>query len=336
MQVIDNFESSFKKFLDARQSWENYSELTSNENILMPNGFKAYCKEEGKWYQLSTEDEDDPSTYVWNEESNIDEIAAVASTAIFNAEEAKQYASAALALAQQSSGSITTEAITANIDVGGISEGDVVQQGKNLTEVLKQILIKYFPPKITYITSEPLINKKGSIVPGVDFDINIIKTVEDLNSYSLSLNDTELASGNNPSGGSIQYSYSDNISANTIFTVNADDGKDGAIEQIKFEFINPYYYGNVNTNELDDFSDLVEDISKKNTSKKVSYTANAEYLVFAYDSSYGNLTSIKDKNNFENLPAFVKSTKIIDSETYNVYISADKITCSNFEYTFKI
>ena len=322
MQIIDNFESSFKKFLDARQSWNNYGELTSNENILMPNGFKAYCREEDKWYRLFTEDEDDPSKYIWKEESNIDEVAAVAS--------------AALALAQESSNSTTTEDITANIEVGGISEGDTIQQGKNLTEVLKQILIKYFPPKIIYTTSKALVQKKGTSINLVDFDITITKTVENLNSYVLSLNDNVLTSGANANGGELIYTYSTPFSTNTTFTVSANDGKDGATENIKFEFVNPYYYGEISENDLNDFTGLTEEIIKKNTSKKVSYTATAEYLVFAYDASYGNLTSIKDKNNFENLSAFIKTTKIIDGETYNVYISADKITCSNFEYTFKI
>jgi hypothetical protein len=71
MQVLDNFESSYNKFLDARQSWDSLEALQENTDILMPNGFKAFCKEENKWYMLSTEDETDPSTYNWNESDGI-------------------------------------------------------------------------------------------------------------------------------------------------------------------------------------------------------------------------------------------------------------------------
>jgi len=71
MQVLDNFESSYNKFLDARQSWDSLEALQENTDILMPNGFKAFCKEENKWYILSTEDETDPTTYSWNESEGI-------------------------------------------------------------------------------------------------------------------------------------------------------------------------------------------------------------------------------------------------------------------------
>jgi len=338
MQIIDNFEASYHKFLDARQGWDSYDDLIANENILMPNGFKAYCKAENKWYKLNTENEDDPSTYVWTEEANSDELMAVASSAMFNADEAKQYAAAALALAEEAKkgGGLVTEDITANVEVGGIKEGDVVEEGKNLTEVLKQILVKYFPPTITYIANKPLLHKKGATVEGIQLSVTYTKTVEDLNSYNLKLGADVLTSGTNKNGETLIYNYSNDITENTTFIASADDGKDGATESIKVEFVNPYYYGKVEDNTSISFSELTEDICKKSLSKKVNYTANNEYLVFAYNSSYGDLTSIKDKNNFENLPAFTKTVVLYNEAEYNVYVSADKITCSNFEYTFKI
>ena len=338
MQIIDNFEASYHKFLDARQGWNSYDDLIANENILMPNGFKAYCKAENKWYRLNTENEDDPSTYVWEEETNSDELMAVASSAMFNADEAKQYAAAALALAEEAkkSGGLVAEIITAYVTVGGVKEGDTVEEGKNLTEVLKQILIKYFPPTITYVADKPLLYKKGIVVNGITLDVTYSKTVEDLINYDLKLEDSTLISGTNKNGETLTYNYLNDISENTTFVASANDGKEGTIENIKIEFVNPYYYGNAENNTSISFSELTEDICKKSLSKKVNYTANNEYLVFAYDSSYGDLVSIKDKNNFENLPAFAKSTMTINEAEYNVYISADKITCSNFEYTFKI
>ena len=33
----------------------------------MPNGFLAYCRAENKWYIMSCENENDPSTYQWSE-----------------------------------------------------------------------------------------------------------------------------------------------------------------------------------------------------------------------------------------------------------------------------
>ena len=64
-QLVDNFSLSAKKFLDNRQSWTSLDELQANTNVLMPNGFLAYCKAENKWYIMSCTDENDPSTYTW-------------------------------------------------------------------------------------------------------------------------------------------------------------------------------------------------------------------------------------------------------------------------------
>jgi len=66
MQIIDSFELSAKKPLDARQMWDSLEDLQANTATLMPIGFLAYCRAEGAWYQLkSATDESDPTTYVW-------------------------------------------------------------------------------------------------------------------------------------------------------------------------------------------------------------------------------------------------------------------------------
>ena len=71
MQIIDSFDLSAKKFLDSRQLWDSFADLTANTAILMPIGFLAYCKEEASWYQLrSASDESDPTTYVWTLQSS--------------------------------------------------------------------------------------------------------------------------------------------------------------------------------------------------------------------------------------------------------------------------
>lgn len=67
MQIMSNFSSSMKEFLDARQKWASIAELRANTNILMPIGFQAYCEAEASWYVLaSATDIKDPSTYSWS------------------------------------------------------------------------------------------------------------------------------------------------------------------------------------------------------------------------------------------------------------------------------
>lgn len=67
MQITDNFKLSAKKNLDTRQSWEDLATLKANTEILMPQGFLAYCKAEDKWYKMNCTDESNPTTYTWSE-----------------------------------------------------------------------------------------------------------------------------------------------------------------------------------------------------------------------------------------------------------------------------
>ena len=336
MQIIDNFESSYHKFLDARQKWDSLAELKSNTNILMPDGFQAYCNEEKQWYQLAAENEDDPSTYKW-EPITDEEAKAIAATALAEAEKANASASAALALAAELGNSASlTETITSNTEVGGIERGDTIQNGTSITNVLKQILIKYIAPSINFTADKVLLNKKGTVITApINLSASFTKGTEDIVSTEIKIGNDILASSDT-SDFSLNYEYETDIISDTSFVTNVTDSKKTTSKELKFEFVNPYYYGVSDTNEISDFTGLTENIMKKNNSKTVSYTSDAKYLVFAYDSNYGNLTSIKDKNNFENLSAFVKNTIEIDGEEYNVYISADKVVCSDFEYTFKI
>ena len=73
-QLVDNFGLSAKKFLDNRQSWKSLDELKANKDILMPNGFLAYCKNEDKWYKMNCTDESNPTTYTWSEFNNLGNV----------------------------------------------------------------------------------------------------------------------------------------------------------------------------------------------------------------------------------------------------------------------
>ena len=50
IKIGDNFSYQGKKFLDDRQSFTTLSELQSYTNV--PNGFIAYCEENGKRYEF--------------------------------------------------------------------------------------------------------------------------------------------------------------------------------------------------------------------------------------------------------------------------------------------
>ena len=103
----------------------------------------------------------------------------------------------------------------------------------------------------------------------------------------------------------------------SISSYNKEDGEEGEIKALTKELL-----GKVN-------------------SKDVRYTHTNKYTLFAYPKVYGNITSIIDQNNFENIDSFNRSEVTLltangDSIVYNVYTATSKNSLSNFKYTFKI
>lgn len=99
-------------------------------------------------------------------------------------------------------------------------------------------------------------------------------------------------------------------------------------------FILPFYYGKSAGTTISDFTGLTKDVTPK-SQKTYSYTTNNEHMVIAYDSAYGNLTSILDPNGFEVLDGWTRSSLTVDGFTYNVYIADLATTDASANFTFK-
>ncbi len=99
------------------------------------------------------------------------------------------------------------------------------------------------------------------------------------------------------------------------------------------EFILAFYWGARSTTTINDFAGLTKDLTKKGE-KQYTYVTNNEHMVIAYDSSYGNLTSILDPNGFEAISGFTKTTQTIGGQSYNIY-AAQAATTATAKYTFR-
>ena len=100
------------------------------------------------------------------------------------------------------------------------------------------------------------------------------------------------------------------------------------------QFIQAYFYGKSSTPTVSSFSGLSKSVTAKGE-KKFSYTTNNEYMVIAYDSSYGNLKTILDPNSFDVTSGWTKSTLTVDGFTYYVYVANSPTTDTNAQFTFK-
>jgi len=99
-------------------------------------------------------------------------------------------------------------------------------------------------------------------------------------------------------------------------------------------FIQPFYYGVSNSSTVSDFTGLTANVTPKGN-KTFNFTTSNQYMVFAYDSSYGNLKNIIDPNGFETISGWTKSTLTVGGFSYFVYVANSPTTDTNAAFTFK-
>ena len=99
-------------------------------------------------------------------------------------------------------------------------------------------------------------------------------------------------------------------------------------------FIQAYFYGASNSATVADFTELNKVVTAKGQ-KTYNFTTNNQYMVFAYDSSYGNIKTILDGNGFDVTDGWSKTTVTVDGFSYFVYVSNSPTTDTNAPFTFK-
>ena len=235
-------------------------------------------------------------------------------------------------------GSSLEQDIESSVTVGGINEGDKFTVGTTLTQLFVKLLEKYVAPGISIsISPSTTLYEKGNTVSSIVVTATVTKKSEEIEKVSFLVNgvEKEVITEDVKAGGSFTYTYDTEFGSNTTFKVvtNDVDTKTSKSAETTVSFILPYYYGVVDSDTITSLSGLTKDLKTKG-SKTYSYTANDQYCVIVYDSSYADLTSIKDQNNFENIGNFTKKTVKVGDYTYKYYITTGKKTLSGFKFTF--
>lgn len=244
-------------------------------------------------------------------------------------------------LQASSSGSgALTSPITTNVDVGGIKAGTTIPSGTTFESLFNQVFVEYQKPTISLsITPSTTLYEKGTTISTLTLSANATKKSEDIANIKFYQGSTlletvteDVASGGNFTCGTAITAFD----TDTTFKASVTDSTTGStVESSKtIKFVVPFYYGNSDTSTVSDLADFTKDVSEKGT-KTYSYTASNKYLCILYPSSYGNLTSIKDNNNFENIGEFNVSTVTISEEEYKLYITKEPKTVNSFSLTFK-
>lgn len=144
--------------------------------------------------------------------------------------------------------------------------------------------------------------------------------VEGTNSYTYTM-ETAITSTTTVKG-VLEYKKSDESNASVEKTAT-------------YTFVMASYYGAVSVAPIDKAGiiALTKNV-KTGKGQTATFTLNNQRSCYAYPASMGNLTSIKDANNFEYLASYTKTTVAVDGVDYNVYTLTDPVTATGFKQVY--
>ena len=209
----------------------------------------------------------------------------------------------------------TTADIVSTVECGAIKVGDRVKAATNLQGVVEQLLIKEEKPSVILTISVSDGNTYDTIrEKGINVTATCKATIAK-KTYNISKVDWIsgiIATETNVSatGGTFTRTLSASSDVTIICRATDTNNLTGSASKI-LSFVNPMYTAYINKDI--DTTTITEDmvtggaklLKKKNTFTTDKIVLDKEKFCFAYDSSYGVLSSIKDvNNNFECINAF--------------------------------
>lgn len=234
-----------------------------------------------------------------------------------------------------------TEEIISNVTVGGAEAGTKFDKDLAFTEVMKMLLLTTIIPKITFSATGAGLHEDGTIVNGTTLKLvinNMNKVTTVMNQVQFKVAGTVVDTQVFVDGqDTYTFVSSDPITSNTEVgvTFTYDDTKTLTGKE-SITFVKASYYGPVDTLTPDE--DTITGLTKVVKDKKAFTWDNAslsdQHFCYAYPASLGNLTSIKDANNFEYLSSYTKTTDTIDGAAYNIYVLTDPVTITGAKQVY--
>lgn len=233
--------------------------------------------------------------------------------------------------------------VKANVSAGAISSGDTVLKDTTFTEFVEKLLIKEVAPAISFTSSQSGVLEVGTIVtdPTLRLQINSLGTgtPTNINFYvGSTLVDTQpYVSGTNVYTYNFVGTITSTSSTKATLDYNKSDNTPATLAATKsYTFVYASYYGAISmaTPTDTDVKALTKNVKNTKAFTYNNIALNDERICYAYPVSFGNLTSIKDANNFEYISSYTKYTMTIDSVSYNVYVLTDPITATGFKQIY--
>ena len=206
----------------------------------------------------------------------------------------------------------------------------------DITTYLKDVSITSFA-----ITPSTTTYEIGVNLTSLQLDWTFNKTPDQI---SLTLHDGTVQALSNSA-----VTFTDNFtinSGNKTWTISGTDFKSSDSSSKTIRWIYPFFTG-MNTSNLTDgtgiYSSSLTKLIQTKSSKTVALNDTLKYIYFAYPASYGDLSTIKDPNNFNVISNFTKYSGNVTSTgldsnyssvAYNIYSTYPNLVNATGDYVF--
>ena len=268
-----------------------------------------------------------------------------------------------------SGGGTLGEAVTAVLDVGGITSGTTLSADTTFHDFVDKLLNPVLYP--TFVAPSASMTSYSTTLYAVGATVSSKTVTVTYNAGAINLNgvkqndrggsatgyaiatsgaDTEFSDSDASSGEFVVSALTRSTKGDIVITgtvsyaqgaqpkdsSGADYGSPLAAGSVTtsqtLEFIIPFYYGVSNTATISSLSGLSTSVQKKGN-RTFSFTQSNQYAVIAYDSSYGNLSKIIEQSTgYDVISGWTKYT---DISGFYVYIENSPHTSSSSSYTFQ-
>ena len=239
-----------------------------------------------------------------------------------------------------------SHAVTTNTTVGAIPSGTTLAKGTTFTEFVEKLLVSEVAPSISMSMT-----KTGNVAHGQSYDetlsVNVssmgsAKTIDKIAWYDGNTLLQEDTIGSSTTG---TWTYNagtvtDSKTFKAIVTyTKSNDEQATSQKTTSISFYYNKFYGIVDS--LTPSEETVEALTSALATGKggtYSFTATAQRIAYAYPTSLGALTSIKDGNGFSLFDSFTRTTESYtqagQTVQYYLYVLTDATSVSGYSVTF--
>jgi len=228
--------------------------------------------------------------------------------------------------------------------VGGLTAG-TIPNFETVQDVFDTMFYPFQEPSVS-IGGGNLYEKGLEIFGNYNYTVNLRDGIADTRSIELNSSEVFVPPSNNGSYSGSQGLTWQNATPSTYFrhtytyrvTFTNTSTKSNSTN---IEFAPPTYNGVLNELDINEnnVKGLTKRIRKKGNDNNLSFSPTLQRYVYAYPTSYGDLSSIVDPNGFDVTASFKKQVltfTLVDStsEDYNIYYSDVDTTQVGFEIDF--